>query len=62
VRALEESAALSRRLQTEPGDLRERFAERARTQIQHAQRIKNILLRGPVVPDADPQKKESEDR
>lgn len=47
VRALEESAALSRRLSTrEPGELRARFAEKARTQDQQADLIRQMLLHG----------------
>lgn len=47
VRALDESAALSRRLHlTERGSLKERFAERARTQTDQADIIRHILLHG----------------
>jgi two-component system, chemotaxis family, protein-glutamate methylesterase/glutaminase len=47
VRSLEEGAALSRRLSlTETGDLKERFAEKAGTQLQQAELIREILLHG----------------
>jgi two-component system chemotaxis response regulator CheB len=47
VRALEESAALSRRLGgSEKSELRRRFREQARTQAEHAELIRQILLRG----------------
>jgi two-component system chemotaxis response regulator CheB len=57
VRALEESAALSRRLSaTQPGDLRRRFAEKASTQAQQADLIRQILLYGASLSVADPVK------
>jgi two-component system chemotaxis response regulator CheB len=47
VRTLEESAALSERIAGhERNELRERFAEKARTQRDEAAAIRSILLRG----------------
>jgi two-component system chemotaxis response regulator CheB len=54
VRSLEESAALSKRLSaTESGELRHRFAEKARTQLQQADLIREILLHGNKLTSAD---------
>jgi two-component system chemotaxis response regulator CheB len=48
VRALEESAALSLRLSvSETSDLRSRFGEKAKTERQQADLIREILLHGP---------------
>jgi two-component system chemotaxis response regulator CheB len=55
VRALEESATLSRRLAgSEKGDLRVRFQEKASTQAEQANMIRQILLHGSMLspPDA----------
>lgn len=53
-RALDESASLSRRLSTaDRGDLRDRFAEKARTQTEHAELIRRILLFGENLARAD---------
>lgn len=58
-RALEESAALSRRLGArERGDLRARFAERARTQAEQAELIRQILLHGSMLSQQDAAKLE----
>jgi two-component system, chemotaxis family, protein-glutamate methylesterase/glutaminase len=47
IRALEESAALSRRISLrETGELRVRFAEKALTQQQQAEYIRNLVLHG----------------
>ncbi len=47
VRALEEGARLSRRLSTsERGELARRFAEKAKTQTEQAELLKQILLHG----------------
>ena len=47
VRSLEEGAALSRRLSSsESHDLRQRFAEKAKTQLNQAELIRQILLHG----------------
>lgn len=47
VRSLEESAALSRRLAaTDKSDMRQRFVEKAKTQDEQADLIRDILLRG----------------
>jgi two-component system chemotaxis response regulator CheB len=60
VRALEESAALSRRLaRTATSDLRDRFLEKAKTQIQEADLIREILLRGDMLSEEDAERSES---
>jgi two-component system chemotaxis response regulator CheB len=47
IRALEESAALSRRISLrETGELRKRFAEKATTQQQQAEYIRKLVLHG----------------
>jgi two-component system, chemotaxis family, protein-glutamate methylesterase/glutaminase len=47
IRALEESAALSRRISArETGELRSRFAEKAATQQQQAEYIRQLVLHG----------------
>ncbi|HSN24690.1 MAG TPA: chemotaxis protein CheB [Kofleriaceae bacterium] len=54
VRALEESAALSAKLAArESGQLRVRFAEKARAQRAEAKLIRKILLQGATLSDAD---------
>jgi two-component system chemotaxis response regulator CheB len=54
VRALEESASLSRRLCTYgSGSMDERFAEKAKTQTDHAEIIRQILLHGSILSKAD---------
>ena len=54
VRSLEESAALSGRLATmASGDLRRRFAEKAKTQCVQADLIRQILVRGEAAFSAD---------
>lgn len=54
VRALEESAALSRRLSViESGDLRYRFAEKASTQMQEAELIRQTILHGAMLSRGD---------
>ncbi len=57
VRALEESSALSQRLAAHASDdrLRARFSEKARTQMQQADTIRDLLLRAPMLtpPDAN---------
>jgi len=56
VRALEEGAALAKRLMLNAsGDMRNRFAEKARTQMQQAELIRQILLHGALLSrdDAD---------
>lgn len=54
VRSLEESSALSKRLSaSERGELRERFVEKAKTQFQEADLIREILLRGNKLTRAD---------
>jgi len=54
VRALEEGAALSRRLMTSArGDLRRRFAEKAKTQNEQAELIRQILLHGALLSRED---------
>jgi two-component system chemotaxis response regulator CheB len=54
IRALEESAALSRRLSAiETGDLRQRFAEKASTQTRHAELIRQTVLHAPMLSRAD---------
>lgn len=50
IRALEESSALSRRLSlTSPGDIRERFAEKARTNMAQAEYIRRMILHGQLL-------------
>jgi hypothetical protein len=57
VRALEESAALSRRLSyKEKGALSRRFADKADTQMEQANLIKDILLRGGMLSNPDASK------
>jgi len=58
VRSLDESAALSRRLSAmeHQTSLRERFAERARTQTEHAELIRQILLHGAMLSRTDANK------
>jgi two-component system, chemotaxis family, protein-glutamate methylesterase/glutaminase len=52
VRSLEESAALSRRLSgMGRGELPARFAEKARTHLQQAELIRQLLLQGVALPD-----------
>jgi two-component system chemotaxis response regulator CheB len=54
VRALEESAALARRVsQYETGELRKRFAEKATTHAQHADYIRQLLLHGHMLDRLD---------
>jgi two-component system chemotaxis response regulator CheB len=54
VRVLEESAALSRRLGSrETSDLRSRFWEKASTQTEQAELIRQILLHGGLLTPAD---------
>ncbi|HEY1558531.1 MAG TPA: chemotaxis protein CheB [Kofleriaceae bacterium] len=54
VRALEESAALSGKLASrERGDMKTRFAEKARTQRDEAELIRKILLQGSTLSDED---------
>jgi two-component system chemotaxis response regulator CheB len=54
VRALEESAALSRRLaRHERGELGRRFVEKASTQLQEADLIRHILLHGNMLSNGD---------
>jgi two-component system chemotaxis response regulator CheB len=54
VRVLEESSGLSRRLAfRESGDLHQRFSEKARTQIEQADLIREILLRGGTLTPAN---------
>lgn len=54
VRALEESAALSRRLSArDTGDLRRRFDEKAKTQSEHAELLRQILLHGSMLSPSD---------
>jgi two-component system chemotaxis response regulator CheB len=54
VRALEESAALSRRLSVgEQGELRRSFAEKAVTHMQQADYLRNMLLHGLMLSPAD---------
>ena len=54
VRALEESATLSRRLSTrDTSELRRRFEEKAVTQSEHAERLRQILLHGSMLSPAD---------
>jgi two-component system chemotaxis response regulator CheB len=54
VRALEESAALSRRLSaSEKSELRHRFREKAVTQTEQAELIRQILLHGAMLSAAD---------
>ncbi len=61
-RALEESAALSRRLsQSARGELRRRYTERATSQCHHAELIREILLRGATAFRAEEQRPLSED-
>ena len=53
-RALEESAALSRRLHAKAdGELRKRFAEKAKTQAEQAELIRQILLHGAMLSRSD---------
>lgn len=60
VRSLEESAALSRRLSASERNalLRERFAERARTQTEQAELIRQILLHGALLSGQDAERME----
>ncbi|HEY5927016.1 MAG TPA: hypothetical protein VIV11_35255, partial [Kofleriaceae bacterium] len=54
IRALEESAALARRISlNESGDLRRRFAEKAETQRKQADYIRRLVLRTTVLSPAD---------
>jgi len=56
IRALEESAALSRRLsQSDQGELRTSFAEKATTHMQQADYLRRMLLHGRLLspPDAE---------
>jgi len=54
IRALEESAALSSRLSMrETGDLRERFTEKANSQQDNAELIRQIVLHGTLLTRAD---------
>jgi two-component system chemotaxis response regulator CheB len=55
VRSLEESAALSERLHARENneEMRLRYAEKARTQAQHADAIRQILLHGRMLTPAD---------
>jgi two-component system, chemotaxis family, protein-glutamate methylesterase/glutaminase len=54
IRALEESAALSRRISLkETGEMRKRFAEKALTQQQQAEYIRNLVLRGSTLSPED---------
>jgi two-component system chemotaxis response regulator CheB len=54
VRALEESAALSRRLSlVERGELRRSFAEKAATHMQQAEYLRKMLLHGQVLSPED---------
>jgi two-component system, chemotaxis family, protein-glutamate methylesterase/glutaminase len=56
IRALEESAALSRRISLkESGELRKRFAEKAITQQQQADYIRNLVLHTTALSPADAQ-------
>jgi len=60
VRALEESAALSRRLSaSNAGELSSRFADKERTHGQHAEAIRRILLSGDTSTRNDSPKSES---
>lgn len=57
VRALEESAALSSRLSASgPGELRNRFAEKANTQLREAEFIRHMLLHGTLLSRKDASK------
>lgn len=57
VRALEESAALARRICAhENGELRKRFEEKARTHAHYADYIRQLLLRGHMLAPADAEK------
>jgi two-component system chemotaxis response regulator CheB len=54
VRALEESAALARRVSHhETGELQKRFAEKAQTQRQQADYIRQLLLHGDALTPMD---------
>jgi two-component system, chemotaxis family, protein-glutamate methylesterase/glutaminase len=54
VRSLEESATLSARLSSmERGELKERFAEKSRTQVQQAETIRQVLLHGSMLSTLD---------
>src|SRR5262249_17105453 len=54
VRALEESAALARRVSLrETGELQQRFAEKAQTHVRQAAFIRELLLHGSVLTPAD---------
>jgi two-component system, chemotaxis family, protein-glutamate methylesterase/glutaminase len=54
IRALEESAALSRRISLqETGELRKRFAEKASTQMQQADYIRRLIMQGSVLSPDD---------
>jgi len=57
IRALEESAALSRRLSLkESGEVSRRFAEKAATQIKQAEYIRALLLNGAMMSETDAKK------
>ena len=54
VRALEESSALSQRLSVaSSGDLRQRFADKARTHMDHANYIRQLILHGQMLSRTD---------
>jgi len=54
VRALEESATLCKRVSLrETSDLRRRFEEKAATQTEHAERLRQILLHGSMLLPSD---------
>ncbi len=60
VRALEESAAMSRRLaRSEKGEIGRRFLEKASTQMQEAELIRRILLHGPLLSEDDASRRSS---
>lgn len=60
VRALEEGAALSRRLEASSrGELKERFSEKTRTQMADADLIRQVLLHGAMLVRPDSNKLES---
>lgn len=57
IRALEESAALAHRISlSERGDLKKRFAEKATTQRQHAEYIRQLVLHGRMLSEQDASK------
>lgn len=57
VRALEETAALTRRLGlSEPGELRLSFAEKATIHTQQAEYLRSLLLHGPLPAAVDAEK------